>query len=175
MWRVKLICKTAVSSDRSLKDLRKERYKQCIFQRIMFRFAAFPVYIQNISGRLKSIKRNSQRKQDLHSPQIHMKQCIQIFNSKIRIFYETKHPKIKDQSQNHKFPRPLMLSCCLLFFYKKSCKPRNNRRKQDEHDKSQTACYVINIAEYQKYQPLPFMRHYVINQYRCHYKQQKQI
>ena len=167
---IKLMCQTTIPSDRSLKDLWKERYKQCIFQRIVFRFAALPVYIQNISGRLESIKRNSQWKQDLHSPQIHMKQCIQVLNSKIRVFYETKHPKIKDQSQNHKFPRPLMLSCCLLFFYKKSDHPGYKRRKKQESHIFNASCYVINITEAQKHKPLPSGRYQIIDNDRRRYK-----
>ena len=126
------MCQSAVSSDRSLKDLREEGYKQRIFQGMMFCFASFPVYIQNISRRLKGIKGNAQWKQNLHSPQIHMKQGIQILYCKVCVFHKTKHSKIKYQPKDHKFPCGFVFPCCFHFFYGKRSQPGYKRGKQQK-------------------------------------------
>ena len=67
MRLIELMGQTAVSADRSLQNLWEKGYEQRIFHRILLCITALPVYIQQISGGLEGVERNSQRKKDLHS------------------------------------------------------------------------------------------------------------
>ena len=56
------------------------------------------------------------------------------------------------------------------FFNKKSHQPSDKCGKKNEDNITWTTCYVIEITENKKNDPLRFTGHYIVNQYTCRHK-----
>ena len=65
MRRVQLMGKLVVPADRPLHNLRKKRNKQRKFSKVAVRRIFAAVHIDQITHRLKGVKRNTQRQQQL--------------------------------------------------------------------------------------------------------------
>ena len=66
MFLLKLLQQSAGTFDRSRHQLRKERYKQRIFQEILLCMNLFTIHIRSVSQCLKGVEGNTHRQQHVH-------------------------------------------------------------------------------------------------------------
>ena len=163
-------------TDRPLQKLGKERYKECVLKGILLRFGLLPVDIQQISGRLKGIKRDSQRKKDLKSGWRQRKQPADIIRDKAGVFYNAKHAKIADQSRSENQFLYICRSIFLLQPADPQCRqPGHAYGIQKKQEVTGISRQIVQTAEKQQNDPFHPGRHQIIRKNGCQSEQKKSI
>ena len=137
-----------IPSNRPLKNLRKEWYKECKFKYIFFWFITFPIYVQNIAYWLEGIEGNTDWKNNLCCLFWKTNQCTQISCKEIHVLKKDKKTK-----QNKTLcPHP-KLSCFLLliFFNHKCTQPAPKCHSGKQKQICSTAPRIENERKYEQY------------------------
>ena len=108
------------SADRPLDDLREERHEQRHLERITLRLGLFPVHIDHIGHRLKGVKGNAQRQDQMKAGDAclqrkRFQQLIEILTEKPEILQYGQDAEIQDEhADEHAFLPPLQALAHML-------------------------------------------------------------